>query len=155
MKKSVLGLLFLSLVLAAAGQSKHKNPCYRETIGNSAATLTEASSLPKYKHGNRELSMILSGSMDLEKIYASLPDYPSMEDSVKVKFVISRNAEMSDISVSSKWSVLTSEIKNALIRTSCSWQPGATESPVSAWYHGIVYVKLERKTNSIRLSVFD
>jgi len=150
--------LFLSALLLSinlTGQSKTKTNCYRETAGKDVKIFTKSLYYPRYKDGDRELSLFLADNMNLSKIFKSIPDTVSvLEDSVKVRFVISKKAEMSDISINTKWNVLSSELKKVFIISSCDWIPGGTEMYLPVWYNAVIYIKFEKKINSFYLTIF-
>ena len=154
MSKSLLLISALFLSISLIGQSK-KTVCYRETVGKEVKIFAKSLYYPRYKNGNRELALFLAENMNLRSIQKAIPDTVGLlEDSVKVKFIISDNAVMSDILIDTKWNVLSIELKKAFIKSSCNWMPGGTEMYLPVWYTGVVYIKLDKKINAFNLTIF-
>ncbi len=152
MIKSVLAIIAILLSIVLIGQSPKS--CYTETMGKNPKVFDKSLYYPKYKNGDRALSIFVTDNINLTSIYNSIPDSISvLEDSVKVKFIISKKSVMSDIIINTAWQILATELKKALIKSSCNWIPGGTERYLPVWYTGILYIRLEKKINSFNLTV--
>jgi hypothetical protein len=152
MIKSVLAIIAFFSSTVLIGQSP--KGCYTETMGKNPQAFDKSLYYPKYKNGDRALSIFVTDNINLTSIYNSIPDTISvLEDSVKVKFIISKKSIMSDITINTTWKILATELKKALIKSSCNWIPGGTERFLPVWYSGILYVRLEKKIDSFNLTV--
>jgi hypothetical protein len=148
-------LVVISLFLNgfAFSQAREQNPCYQNTIDN-AEVFTKALHYPYYKGGERELNLFLANEIDIQFISTFIPDSLIVfEDSVQIKFVISRRGTMSDLSASGDNAALCAEIRKALIKSACNWVPGGTERHLPVWYNGTIYFRLDKRPKACSLTV--
>jgi hypothetical protein len=137
-------------------QTLTSKACYQETIDDNVKVFTRTLYYPHYKGKEQALNFFLLTQVDLQAIAKSLPDTVNgFSDSVKVKFVITREAQMGNLSVIGNNLVVAAEIKKALIRSSCNWIPGGTEMYLPVWYNGTIHFTWEKsgKSSSVAVSV--
>jgi len=154
MEKVVLTLVSLFLCSIAFSQSTKLTNCFQETIGDKEKVFTKTLYYPKYKGNEQELNIFITNEVDIVAIAKSLPDsIRILEDSIRVRFVISRTGQMSDITIEANNGVLLTEIRKAFIKSACDWLPGGTERYLPVWYNGTVYFRLEKQHNACTIMV--
>ncbi len=154
--KTLSIIVSLFCTVGAFSQTAKDKLCYQETIDNKVSVFTNALYSPNYKGREEALNVFLLSQVDVQAIANSISETVNFfSDSVKVKFIIARTGQMSDLSVEGNNAVLSSEIRKALIKSACNWIPGGTEMYLPAWYTGTIHfaLKRQREACSIMISV--
>lgn len=136
------------------GQGKQKGLCYKKSFGELEKVFTKMEIYPHYDGYEEELNKFLINEINIQTLCNNLRDSTRLlEDSVKVKFIVSKTGKMSDITVISINSNLAQEISNVFIKSSCNWVPGYSNRNLNGWYYGVVYFKLDRRKRSFSITI--
>jgi len=123
-------------------------------FGDTQFVFNKMELLPHYKGYEQELNKFLINEINIGEICKKLPDSVRVfEDSAKVKFIIARNGQMSNLTVKSVNASLEKELTKALIKSACSWLPGNSNRNLDGWYHGTIYFKVDRSRNGLSITV--
>jgi hypothetical protein len=127
--------------------------CYQKTFESKDKVFTKMEIYPHYIGYEDKLNQYLINEIDIQKIGNSLRDSIRVfEDTVKVKFIISREGKMSDLTVNASNSVMT-EFKKALLKSSCNWVPGYSNRNLNGWYSALIFFKFDRRGPFLSVSV--
>ena len=109
---------------------------------------------PHYRGYDEQLNAYLISEIDIKAICSSFLDTVRvMDDSIRVRFIISRDSQMSNIDVISRFEIVAYEFKKALIKSSCDWFPGYSNRNLNAWYSGFIYLRIDRRNKALSVTV--
>jgi len=75
-------------------------------------------------------------------------------DTARVKFIVSKNGGLSDLSVTlTKNRKFAAEIITAIKKSSCNWVAGGTERLLNGWFQFDIYYLIDRRYNEVTTKV--
>jgi hypothetical protein len=153
LEKVYVILLALFSTVVAFSQN-YQAPCYKELFGDSQYVFTKMELHPHYKGYEEELNKFIISEINIRGICNKLPDSVKLlEDSVKIKFIMAKSGQMSNLSVKSVDTNLSEELTKVLIKSSCNWVPGYSNRDLNGWYYGTIYFKLDRRRRSLSVTI--
>jgi hypothetical protein len=154
MKTYLLQILFLFNYSLVISQTVPKNNCYQKTFHSKDKVFTKMEMYPHYKGYEDKLNQYLINEVDIQKIGNSLTDSIRIfDDTVKVKFIISRDGRMSDLTVNGNNANVVTEFEKALIKSSCNWVPGYSNRNLDGWYSALILFKFDRRGTFLSVSI--
>jgi len=152
--QKVLAILPALFSIAVSYGQNIRAACYQDNFTDTQFVFTKMELLPHYKGYEQELNKFIINEINIAEICNKLPDSVRVfEDSAKVKFIIAKNGQMSNLAVKSVHTTLEDELTKALIKSSCSWFPGYSNRNLNGWYNGTIYFKIDRTKNSLSVTV--
>lgn len=155
-----LFFLFVTIVLSVFkihGQaSQDAISCYEDKISDSSSVFTKLQTGIQFKGGDRKFQIFLLKNIDFEKfIPESRRNEGIYSDTVRVKFVISRNAIMSNLTVyPAKSKLFQEEIYRVIRQSSCEWIPdNYSGRQVNGWTQLDVFYELDSREGKLSTSV--
>ena len=130
--------------------------CYVDKISDSSAVFTKLQTGIQFKGGDRKFSIYLLKNIDFEKFIPELNRNGGIyADTVRVKFVISKNAVMSNLTVSpAKCNFFQEEIYRVIRQSSCEWIPdNYSGRKVNGWIQLDVFYKLDSREGKLSSSI--
>lgn len=130
--------------------------CYIDKISDSSSVFTKLQIGIQFKGGDRKFQIFLLKNIDFEKfIPESRRNAGIYTDTARVKFVISRNAIMSNLTVNpAKSKLFQEEIYRVIRQSSCEWIPdNYSGRQVNGWIQLDVFYKLDSRGGKLSSSV--
>jgi hypothetical protein len=129
------------------------NGCLSDTLSNSEKVFSRMEVIPLFK-GNMKRFLIDNISVDIFLRYLH-PKDTLFADTARIKFVMSKKGEISNILVSkAKTALFQAEILRLLRLSSCNWQIGSQGGRyVNGWAQFDVYFRLVRMNGELRINV--
>lgn len=144
-------------VISIYGQTNQDTTlCYVDNISDSSSVFTKLQTGIQFKGGDKKFSIFLLKNIDLEKFVPELNRNSGIyTDTVRVKFVISKSAVMSNLTVSSaKCHLFQEEIFRVIKQSSCEWIPdNYSGRKVNGWIRLDVFYKLDSRDGKLSSSV--
>lgn len=144
-------------VIRVHGQSNQDAiSCYEDKISDSSSVFTKLQIGTQFNGGDRKFGIFLLKNIDFEKFLPELNKNAGIyTDTVRVKFIISKNAVMSNLTVgSAKYSLFREEIFRVMRLSSCEWIPdNYSGRKVNGWIQLDVFYALDSRGGKLSSSV--
>ena len=110
---------------------------------------------PQFKRGNDALLNYLLANISFQKLSGTLTQNERVyTDTARVKFIMSRDGIMSDLTVTlTQNQTFKEEIFNVIKKSSCSWHPGNFGRNVDGWFQMDIYYFIDRGYNEVTSKV--
>lgn len=147
MRFSILVGIFLSFVTFGLTQSSTKKVCYQKEFMGDEKIFNRMDVHPNYRGYTDKLNQFLINQINLDKILNSmLENTRLLIDTVDVRFVVSKTKQMSNLSVVANNKVVQEEIRQALIQSSCNWEPGSSSGRyLNGWFENKLVMTFDRR----------
>ncbi len=161
----VLHKSIIFLFLIAAGifpeklypQGSSAKNCYHETVFGKSVVFDRLAIGPSFRGGGDSLVDFLEGTINFQKLSADLKRSDRFyADTAKVKFIISKEGEMSNLKVSvAGKKIFEEEVINTMKKSSCRWLPGNNDGQqMNGWCELEIYYFIDmRASTSMKVSV--
>lgn len=154
LRELILLFLLLTTGNSAFAQVYDKsNGCISDTLSNSEKVFSRMEIIPLFK-GNMKRFLIDNISIDLFMRYLSSKD-TLFTDTARVKFVMSKKGEISNVIINKANSPLfQNEVLRLLKLSSCNWQIGSQGGRyVNGWAQFDIYFRLVRRNGELKINV--
>ncbi len=132
---------------------KADNPqnCYRDTFPDKTKVYTRMENKPQFKGGHDSLLNFLITNISFQKLVSDLTQNEMVyADTARVKFIISRDGILSDLSVTlTKNQIFKTEIFSVIKKSSCLWRPGNFGRNIDGWLQLDIYYFITRRYNEV------
>ena len=155
LRKIIFSVLFIFLLQGFAfSQSWDRtNGCITDTLRDSEAVFTRFTTEPMFK-GNMKWFLTRNISLDVFLHSMQISD-TIFADTVRIKFIMSKKGEISNISVTkTRYPVFESEALRLFRLSSCSWERGDQGGRyVNGWAQFEIYFCLIREYGEIVMNI--
>lgn len=154
LRKLILLLVLATICDGVLAQTYDKsNGCISDTLTNSEKVFSRMEVIPLFK-GNMKRFLIDNISIDLFLRHLQ-PKDTLFADAARVKFVMSKKGEISNVAVSkTKNHLFQAEILRLLRLSSCNWQIGSQGGRyVNGWAQFDIYFRIVRMNGELRINV--
>lgn len=129
------------------------NGCISDTLTDTEKVFSRMEIVPLFK-GNIKRFLADNISIDLFLRYMQ-PKDSLFADTARVKFIMSKKGEISNISISKvKSELFRAEVLRLLRLSSCNWQIGENGSRrVNGWAQFDIYFRLARRNGEVKMNV--
>ena len=154
-------LLFIIITIGLFSQtvvsqkpSKTKN-CYSDKPFDKEKVFTKMQNKPYFKGGHDSLVNYLMTNISFQKLVSDLSQNErTYNDTARVKFIVSINGGLSDLSVTlTKKKSFADEIVTVIKKSSCNWVAGGTERLLNGWFQFDIYYLIDRRYNEVTTNV--
>lgn len=139
--------LFLFVTIPSEAQSKN-DWCYRNRKVTDEKVFERMEIYPAYKEGIDKLNQFLLSHIDVDAVVASLNKQTRfVGDTLKVQFVISKDKQMSDLTITGSGNPeIKKSIQTALVKSACGWLPGESSGKyLTGWFKNSLGFTLDRR----------
>ena len=154
-KKLALVIFLISLIHghAVAQLWDKTNGCITDSLINTEVVFTRMEIEPKFK-GSMKWFLTKNISLDIF-LHSMHPSDTILTDTARIKFVMSKKGEISNISISKgKNHLFQSEAMRVFRLSSCSWQVGVQGGRlVNGWAQFEIYFHLTRRFGEVKMNV--
>ena len=147
-----IGLFSQTLVSQKTGKTKS---CYSDKPFAKENVFTKMQNKPYFKGGHDTLINFLMTNISFQKLVSDLSQNErTYSDTARVKFIVSKNGGLSDLSVTlTKNRKFAAEIITAIKKSSCNWVAGGTERLLNGWFQFDIYYLIDRRYNEVTTKV--
>ena len=150
-------LLILPIIISSFNQtavsqkSIQSNSCYSEEPFKKEKVFKKMLHKPYFKGGNDSLVNYLMTSISFQNLVNDLSkNERSYSDTARIKFIVSKDGSLSDLTVTSiKRKLFGDKIVSAIKNSSCNWVAGGTERSLNGWLQFDIYYSIDRRFNGV------
>ncbi len=150
----IITIGFFSYTAVSQKSSKTKN-CYSDKPFDKEKVFIKMLRKPYFKGEPDSLINFLTSNISFQKIISDLsPNERTYSDTARIKFIVSKTGQLSDLSVTSSQKIIfADEIARVIKKSSCNWVAGGTERLVNGWLQFDIYYLIDRRYNEVTTKV--
>lgn len=129
--------------------------CYRDTVPDKSEVFVRMGNKPYFKGGQDSLLNYLMTNINYQKLVTDLKQNERVyNDTARVRFIISREEIISNLSVSmTKKEIFRDEIFRTIKKSACTWKPGGFGNYVDGWFQMDIFYSIDRRYNEVTSKV--